>query len=78
EEAISVMDAIRMFTIWAAESGFEEKVKGSIEAGKLADLVVLSSDPLTAAPEKLAEIAADVVVLDGNVAYERPLRRPSR
>jgi predicted amidohydrolase YtcJ len=72
DEAIPVMDAIRMFTIWAAYAGFEEKVKGSIEPGKLADLVALSEDPLTAAPEALAGIHADFVVLDGKVAYERP------
>jgi predicted amidohydrolase YtcJ len=71
EEAISVMDAIKMFTIWAAYGGFEEKTKGSIEPGKLADLVVLSSDPLSAAPEAIADIRADLVVLDGKVAYER-------
>jgi predicted amidohydrolase YtcJ len=73
EEAISVMDAIRMFTLWAAYGGFEEKVKGSIEPGKLADLVVLSEDPLEIPPEKLAGVRADLVVLDGKVAYERPL-----
>ncbi len=72
EEAISVVDAIKMFTIWAAYGGFEEKVKGSIEPGKLADLVVLSSDPLEAPPEKLAGIHADVVILDGKIVYERP------
>jgi predicted amidohydrolase YtcJ len=71
-EAIPVMDAIRMFTIWAAYAGFEEKIKGSIEPGKLADLVVLSRDPLTARPEDLAGIHADLVVLDGKVAYQRP------
>jgi predicted amidohydrolase YtcJ len=70
EEAISVLDAIKMQTIWAAYAGFEEKVKGSIEVGKLADLVVLSSDPLTTAPEALANIRPETVVLDGKVAYK--------
>ena len=67
-----------MFTIWAAYGGFEEKVKGSIEPGKLADLVVLSSDPLAARPEDLADIQADLVILDGKVAYERPAKRTSQ
>jgi hypothetical protein len=74
EEAIPVMDAIRMFTTWAAYGGFEETIKGTIEPGKLADLVVVSSDPLTAPPESLADIRADLVVLDGRVAYERPAK----
>ncbi|HJS74727.1 MAG TPA: amidohydrolase [Vicinamibacteria bacterium] len=74
EESISVMDAIRMFTIWAAYGGFEEKEKGSLEPGKLADMVVLSSDPLSAAPETLAGIHADFVVLDGEMVYQRPAK----
>ncbi len=77
DEAISVMDAIKMFTIWAAYGGFEEKSKGSIEPGKLADLVVLSGDPLTVSPERLTDLHADLVVLDGKIAYERPARKSS-
>ena len=46
DEAIAVMDAIRMQTIWAAFAGFQEKDKGSIEVGKLADLVVVSENPV--------------------------------
>jgi predicted amidohydrolase YtcJ len=64
------LDAIKMQTIWAAYAAFEEKVKGSIEVGKLADLVVLSSDPLATAPEAIADIKPDTVVLDGKVAYK--------
>lgn len=71
EEAISVMDAIRLQTIWAAFAGFQEKEKGSIEPGKLADLVVVSADPLTLSPDRLADVHTDLVVLDGKVAYER-------
>ena len=72
DEAISVMDGIRMHTIWSAYSGFEEKIKGSIEPGKLADLVVLSGDPLAVDPRELSEIHADVTFVDGKVAYRRP------
>ncbi|OFW26975.1 MAG: hypothetical protein A3H97_08755 [Acidobacteria bacterium RIFCSPLOWO2_02_FULL_65_29] len=71
EEAISPMQAIKMFTIWAAYGGFEEKVKGSIEVGKLADLAVLAGDPLTIAPERLAEIQTDLTIIDGKIAYQR-------
>jgi predicted amidohydrolase YtcJ len=78
EEAISPMDALRMLTIWAAYSGFEEKVKGSIEAGKLADLVVLSGDPLTIAREKIADIQPDLTIIDGKIGYERSPAPPSR
>jgi len=78
DEATSVMDAIKMFTIWAAYGGFEEKVKGSIEPGKLADLVVLSGDPLTVRPERLTDLHADLVILDGKIAYARPAKRTSQ
>lgn len=72
EEAISVMDGIRMFTIWSAEANFMEKELGTIEVGKLADFVVLAQDPLTAPKAKLADIPVDMTVLDGKVVYARP------
>jgi hypothetical protein len=71
DEAISVMDGIRIHTIWSAHSGFEEKIKGTIEPGKLADLVVLSGNPLAVAPRELPEIHADLTFVDGKVAYRR-------
>jgi len=71
QEAISRMDAIRMCTIWAAYAGFQEKSRGSIESGKLADLVVLSGDPLTVPSEQLLDVHVDYTILDGKVAYER-------
>jgi len=71
EEAISVMDAIRMFTIWAAYANFLEQKLGSIEVGKLADFVVLDADPLTAPKDRLASIPVDMTVLDGKIVYQR-------
>jgi len=71
DEAIPVMDAIRMQTIWAAFAGFQEKDKGSIEVGKLADLTVVSTDPLAVAHTQLAEIRTDLTIVDGKVAYQR-------
>ena len=71
EEAISRMDALRMLTTWAAYAGFQEKSRGSIETGKLADLVVLSGDPLTAPAEHILDIQVDYTILDGKIAYQR-------
>ncbi|MEE8323843.1 MAG: amidohydrolase family protein, partial [Candidatus Bathyarchaeia archaeon] len=70
-EAITVMDGIRMFTINQAYIAFEEKIKGTIEPNKLADLVILAEDPLTTKPEHLKNINVDITILDGKVVYER-------
>ncbi|MCX5909487.1 MAG: amidohydrolase, partial [Deltaproteobacteria bacterium] len=56
EECISPLDALRAFTINAAYLGFDEKRKGSLEIGKLADITVLSDDPTTVPPQKIKEI----------------------
>jgi predicted amidohydrolase YtcJ len=71
EEAISPLDFIRMATIWAAYGGFLEKSRGSIEMGKLADLVVLSGDPLTVPHDHIIDLKVDYTILDGKVAYQR-------
>ncbi len=71
EEAISRMDALRMFTTWAAYAGFAEKTRGSIEAGKLADLVVLSGDPLAVPAEHILDLNVDYTIVDGKIAYQR-------
>ncbi|MBI2371173.1 MAG: amidohydrolase [Deltaproteobacteria bacterium] len=70
-EALSIRDAIRMYTVNAAYAGFEERIKGSVEPGKLADLAVLAEDPFAVPPEKLKEIPVDLTIVDGRVAYRR-------
>ena len=69
EEAISAAQALRMFTINAAYNGFEERIKGSIETGKLADLAVLAQDPLSIEPEKIKDIPVDMTIVDGKIAF---------
>jgi len=71
QEAISVMDAIRMFTINAAYTEFEEEIKGSIEPGKLADLTILDGDPFCVPPVKIKEINVDMTIIDGEIRYTR-------
>ncbi len=75
DEAIPVMDAIRMFTIWSAEANFLEKDMGSIEVGKLADFVVVDADPLTIPKARIGAVNVDMTIVDGKIAYQRAPRR---
>ncbi|HUZ75735.1 MAG TPA: amidohydrolase [Stellaceae bacterium] len=69
EEAVSATDALRMFTINAAYNGFDERIKGSIEPGKLADFAVLAQNPLAIEPERIKDIPVDMSIVDGRVAF---------
>jgi hypothetical protein len=69
DQSISAVEALRMFTINAAYNGFDERIKGSIEPGKLADLAVLAQDPLSIAPERIKDIPVDMTIVDGRVAF---------
>jgi predicted amidohydrolase YtcJ len=71
EEAVSVEDALRMFTIWPAYGGFEERAKGSIAPGKLGDFAVLSADPRAVEPDALFDLRVEATILGGEVVYER-------
>lgn len=69
-QAVTIDEALRMFTINGAFASFEETSKGTITPGKLADLVVLSADPRAVAAEELPSLAVEMTVVDGRVAYE--------
>jgi predicted amidohydrolase YtcJ len=71
EERLSVTDALRVYTLFPAYAGFEDTRKGSLEPGKLADLVVLSEDVLTIPAERLGQVKVDATIVDGVVRYER-------
>jgi hypothetical protein len=71
EEAISREDALRAMTIWAAKAGFEEHLKGSIEPGKLADLVVTGTDLMTAPEEELFGIQVQTTYSGGAPVFHR-------
>ena len=69
-ERISRLDALRMTTINAAYIGFEEKKKGSIEPGKLADLAILTADFLTVPEDQIMTIKSYMTIVDGKIVYE--------
>lgn len=70
EEAVSREDALRMYTLNNAYGLFEENSKGTIEKGKLADIVVLSDDILTCGEEKLFDMKVLLTIVGGEIVYK--------
>jgi len=70
DECITPMEGIRAYTINAAYAAFEEKTKGSIRAGKLADLVVLGDNPLTVDPWEIRNVPVEKTIVGGEIVYE--------
>jgi predicted amidohydrolase YtcJ len=69
---VPVADALKALTIWPAWQHFEEKTKGSIEVGKLADLVILSDNPLTIPEDQLDNLKIVETIKEGVSIYRRP------
>ena len=70
-QAMTREEALMSYTINNAYAAFEEDFKGSLAAGKLADLVVLSADILTVPQDEILETKIDYTILGGRVAYDR-------
>lgn len=66
---VPVATALKAMTIWSAHQHFEEATKGSIEVGKLADFVLLSDNPMTVDPERLAELKVVETIKEGTSVY---------
>lgn len=71
EEKLTVKQMVRGFTVQGAMASFEENIKGTIEAGKLADFIVLSKDPFRIAPEELRSVKVEETYLEGELVYGR-------
>jgi predicted amidohydrolase YtcJ len=71
EQRITRDEALRLWTINAAYNSFEDKQKGSIEPGKLADMVVISKDYLNCPENEIKDIEALLTIVDGKVVYDR-------
>jgi len=70
EQKISVAEAIHAFTMGSAMASFEEKIKGSIEPGKLADFAVLSDDILSIDPVKIEKTRVVMTICGGKIVYQ--------
>jgi predicted amidohydrolase YtcJ len=70
-EAIGREQALRLYTSAASRYMFEETRKGTLEAGKLADLVVLSADFMTVPDDQIKDITADMTMVGGKIVFQR-------
>ncbi|PYJ77356.1 MAG: amidohydrolase [Verrucomicrobia bacterium] len=69
EQAVSREQALKMFTIWPAYAAFEEKDKGSIAVGKLADFTVLSQDILKIPEPEILNTRAEITIVGGEIIF---------
>lgn len=71
EQKVTVLQAIKMHTYDGAYATFEEDIKGSIENGKLADIVVLSDNILQVPTDEIHKVKVDMTMINGEILYER-------
>ena len=70
-QRVAVLDAVRMFTYNGAYASLEEQIKGSLEPGKLADVVILDQDLLTYPVEQIQDVTVRYTLVDGKVVYTK-------
>ncbi len=70
-QALTRMEALRTYTINNAYAAFQEDLLGSLEPGKLADIVVLSGDLLTVPEAEIPSLDVDMTILGGEIRYRR-------
>ena len=71
EEGLTREETLKGMTIWAAYSNFEEKEKGSIEKGKLADFIVLDHNIMTVPPKEIPTIKVVANFINGKMVFDR-------
>ena len=73
-QKISVEETVRAYTVGSAYAEFQEKEKGTLAPGNLADLVILSQDIFKIDPKEIEKVKVVLTVMDGRVVYEAPRR----
>lgn len=71
EEASSPLEALKAYTLNGAYAAFQEKERGTVEVGKLADLALLDGDPTMVEPEHIRDIRVMMTVLGGEIVWQR-------
>jgi len=69
EQRMQRVEALKAFTLWAAYAAFEEQQRGSLEVGKLADIVVLSNDIMKCEPRDILKTTVEFTILGGDIVY---------
>ena len=72
KERITVAEALEAYTVGSATGEQEAAIKGSIATGKLADLIVLSDNPLKTAPDKLTNLQVQLTMVGGKIVFDHP------
>ena len=71
EESLTLEEALRTYTLNAAYASFDEDKRGTIEVGKFADLTILSDNLDMVSPDKIKNVAVEMVLVNGEVVYSR-------
>jgi hypothetical protein len=71
DERVTPIEALKMITLWGAWQHFEEKTKGSLETGKLADMIIVSDNPITCDPMAINRIVVLETIKEGKTVYSR-------
>jgi predicted amidohydrolase YtcJ len=71
EEAVTRDQALKMFTLWPAYAAFEEKLRGTLEPGKLADLTILSADIMKIPELEILKAQCVMTVINGEIVFEK-------
>ena len=71
DQKLTVDEALKIFTAEGAYASFEEDIKGTLEVGKLADIVVLDRNLYDIEPEAIKDVKVDLTIMDGKIVYER-------
>ena len=70
-QAVSITEALRAYTTLGAFAGREERIKGSLEPGKLADVAVLDRNIFSIPSDEIRDVQVDMTIVGGVVRYQR-------
>lgn len=71
DQRVTLQEALRMYTIYAAHAAFEEDIKGSLEAGKVADMVVLPPGFMEFSSDEIKNTEVEVTIIGGEIVYQK-------